>query len=87
MATRPEIKAVVRKPEADEAAQEPPNQRPPREIGQFQLQVDRQTKASYLTLEAAETAGLVIKKEHPIVQVSIYNSAASLNKIIELPTA
>ena len=87
MASRPEIKAVTKKSEPDEPAQEAPNQRAPREIGPYRLQVDRQTKASYLTQEAAETAGLIIKKGHPIVQVSIYNSAEGVNKIIELPTA
>jgi hypothetical protein len=30
---------------------------------------------------------MVIKKGHPIVQVSIYNSAEGVNKIIELPAA
>ena len=38
-----------------------------------------------MTEEAAEAAGLVIKKGHPVVQVSIYNSAEGVNKIIELP--
>jgi hypothetical protein len=47
--------------------------------------VDRQTKASYTTYEAAETAGLGIKKEHPLVQVAIYDGVESVNKIIELP--
>ena len=86
MASRPEIK-VTRSPEPDEAPQAAPTQRAPREIGPYRLQVDRQTKASYLTQEAAEAAGLLIKKGHPIVQVSVYNSAAGVNKIIELPTA
>lgn len=84
MASRPEIK-VTKKPEADEAAAEAPNQRAPREAGPYRLQVDRQTKASYTTQEAAEAAGIIIKKGHPVVQVSIYNSAAGVNKIIELP--
>ena len=57
-----------------------------KEAGNYRLQVDRQTKAFYLTEEAAEAAGLVIKKGHPVVQVSIYNSAEGVNKIIELPT-
>ena len=87
MASRPEIKAVSRKPESDEPAPEAPNQRAPREIGQYRLQVDRQTKATYPTREAAEAAGLLIKKGHPIVQVSIYDTVAGVNKIIELPTA
>ena len=86
MASRPEIK--VNKPApAEEAAQEAPNQKAKKEAGNYRLQVDRQTKASYLTQEAAEAAGLVIKKGHPIVQVSIYNSAEGVNKIIELPAA
>ena len=49
------------------------------------LQVDRQTKRSYATAEAAETAGMVIKKDHPIVRVSVYDSVETANKIIELP--
>jgi hypothetical protein len=84
MASRPEIKV---KPSAPDEALPAPTQKMPKETGPFRLQVDRQTKASYLTQEAAETAGLLIKKEHPIVQVSIYNSTAGVNKIIELPTA
>ena len=84
MASRPEIK--VNKPApAEEAAQEAPNQKAKKEIGNYRLQVDRQTKAFYLTEDAAEAAGLVIKKGHPVVQVSIYNSAEGVNKIIELP--
>jgi hypothetical protein len=55
------------------------------EVGRFLLQVDRQTKRSYATAEAAETAGMVIKKGHPIVRVSVYDSVETANKIIELP--
>jgi hypothetical protein len=51
----------------------------------FFLQVDRQTKASYATYEAAEKAALVIKKGHPIVRVAIYDTVESVNKLIELP--
>ena len=60
-------------------------QRKPAEGGRFRLQVDRQTKGSYATYEAAEKAGLVIKKDHPILQVAIYDGLESVNKIIELP--
>ena len=42
---------------------------------QLPARVDRQTKAFYMTEGTAETAGMVIKKGHPVVQVSIYNSA------------
>jgi hypothetical protein len=84
MATRPEIRTVIKKSDADVSAQEQPSQRKRPEAGPFRLQVDRQTKGSYLTLEAAEEAGLVIKQGHPIVQVSVYDSTAGINKIIEV---
>ncbi len=48
----------------------------------FWLQVDRQTKRSFPTLEAAEEVGLVIKAAHPIVQVSVYDSVDCINKLI-----
>jgi hypothetical protein len=86
LASRPEIK-VNRKSDIDDDPREAPTQHAPKEAGPFRLQVDRQTKASYLTQEAAETAGMIIKKRHPVVQASIYNSAEGVNKIIELPTA
>ena len=53
----------------------------------FRLQVDRQTKAAYTTLEAAEAAGLAIKKSHPIVHVSVYDHLEGVNKIIQMPKA
>ena len=53
----------------------------------FRLQVDRQTKASYATLEAAEAAGIAIKKSHPLVHVGVYDHLESVNKIIQVPKA
>ena len=82
MASRPEIK-VTKKSEPEET-QEAPSQKVKKETGNYRLQVDRQTKAFYETAQAAEAAGLLIKKGHPVVQVSIYNSADGTNKIIEL---
>jgi hypothetical protein len=64
--------------------QEVPSQKRP-EVDRFLLQVDRQTKRSYATAEAAETAGMAIKKSHPVVRVSVYDSFETANKIIELP--
>jgi hypothetical protein len=55
------------------------------EIGRFWLQVDRQTKGSYATIEAAKTAGMVVKKSHPILQVAVYDSVDSVNTLLELP--
>jgi hypothetical protein len=47
--------------------------------------VDRQTKASYMTREAADEAGLAIKKAHPILQVAVHDTATGAGKFIELP--
>ena len=68
----------------EESVPERVTQRKP-EGGRFHLQVDRQTKGSYATYEAAEKVGLVIKKEHPILQVAVYDGVESVNKIIESP--
>jgi len=65
-------------PEPADAAQaaEPEviSQRKRPDPGRYLLQVDRQTKTSYQTAEAAQAAGLVIKKGYPNVQVTIYDT-------------
>jgi hypothetical protein len=53
--------------------------------GRFRLQVDRQTKSTYATLEAAEAAAIAIKKNHPVVQVGVHDGLESVNKVIQLP--
>ena len=57
------------------------------EVGQFCLQVDRQTKGSYTTLASAEAAGMIIKKGYPVLQVAVYDRIQGINKILELPGA
>jgi hypothetical protein len=69
----------------EDPAQEVLGQQKRRETGQFCLQVDRQTKASYATYEAAEQAALVIKKGFPVVRVAIYDTIERVNKVIEIP--
>jgi len=69
---------------AQESAPEPSPHRGRPEMGQFRLQVDRQTKGSYETYEAAEKAGLIIKKGHPILYVTVYDAIEGVNKVIEL---
>jgi hypothetical protein len=79
---------VIKLREGEEPAQEMVqvlSQSKRAEVGRFLLQVDRQTKGSYTTAEAAETAGMVIKKSHPIVRISVYDGVETANKIIELP--
>ena len=63
------------------------SQRKRPERGRYLLQVDRQTKGSYTTAEAAQSAALAIKTGYPIVQVSIYDSVDNLNTIVEAPAA
>jgi hypothetical protein len=57
------------------------------ERGRYLLQVDRQTKGSYTTAEAAQSIALAIKTAHPIVQVSIYDSVDNTSTMVEVPAA
>lgn len=83
MASRPTKTSKVS--EQEEPAREQFSQRKRIEEGQFRLKVDRQTKSSYATYEAAEVAGLAIKNAHPVVQVTVYDAAEGVHKTIELP--
>ena len=85
MATR-QIK-MPRKDGSENEIDEAPSQRKRPESGRYLLQVDRQTKGSYLTAEAAQSAALVIKKGYPVVQVSVYDRVSSTNTLVELPVA
>jgi hypothetical protein len=83
--TRDASKTITMPAPLEESVPEPITQRKRVDGKRFRLQVDRQTKASYATYEAAEKAGQGIKKEHPILQVAVYDGVESVNKIIELP--
>jgi hypothetical protein len=85
MASR-QIKMPV-KDDSEKEAEEAPSQRKRPETGRYLLQVDRQTKGSYTTSEAAQAAALVIKKGYPIIQVSVYDSVDYTYTIVEAPTA
>jgi hypothetical protein len=82
MATR-QIKMPVK--DNLEEVEEVFSQRKRPERGRYLLQVDRQTKGSYTTSESAQAAALVIKKNYPIVQVSIYDSVDNSNTLVEAP--
>jgi hypothetical protein len=69
---------------AEEPAPELLGRRKRPEVGQFRLLVDRQTKASFATYEAAETAAMAIKTGHPIVSVVVYDAKAGENHVMEL---
>ena len=71
----------------DAPEEEPFGRRKPPEKGRFRLQVDRQTKGSYLTREAAEEAGLAIKRGFPILHVSVFDAEEEQSTVIVLPDA
>ena len=85
MASR-QIKMPV-KDESDRDVDEAPSQRKRPESGRYLLQVDRQTKGSYTSAEAAQSVALAIKKGYPIVQVSVYDSVDSTHTLVEVPAA
>lgn len=55
------------------------------ELGRYWLQVDRQTKGSYASVEEAEAAGMAIKSKFTQVQVAIYDRDESSNRILQAP--
>ena len=75
------------KDNSDKEAEEVFSQRKRPESGRYLLQVDKQTKGSYKTAEAAQSAALEIKRAYPIVQVSIYDSVDNSARLVELPAA
>ena len=85
MASR-QIKMPV-KDDSEKVVDEVFSQRKRPERGRYLLQVDRQTKGSYTTSEAAQSAALAIKTGYPIVQVSVYDSVEYTNTLVELPAA
>jgi hypothetical protein len=85
MASR-QIKMPV-KDGSDKDVEEAPSQRKRPERGRYLLQVDRQTKGSYPTAEAAQSAAQVIKTGYPIVQVSVYDSVEYTHTLVEAPAA
>ena len=80
-----QIKTLV-KHGPDKTADEIVPQHKQPERGRYLIQVDKQTKASYDSAEAAQSAALEIKKGYPIVKVSIFDSSESTSRLIELPS-
>jgi hypothetical protein len=72
---------------AESESEEIFSQRKRPELGRYLLQVDRQTKSSYQTVETAQAAGLAIKKEYPILHVTVYDTVQSASTIVTLPAA
>jgi hypothetical protein len=85
MAVRDGVRIKSKRSEQAESEQEPFTQRTRAAELRFRLQVDRQTKSSYTTADAAEEAGLAIKQVYPIVQVVVHDAEEGTRKSIELP--
>jgi hypothetical protein len=58
------------------------SQRKRPDLGRFLLQVDRQTKGSYETAETAQSAAVAIKKDYPLLHVTVYDTLESATSII-----
>jgi hypothetical protein len=82
---RRQIKKLV-KYESDKATDEIFSQQKRPKSGRYLIQVDRQTKASYETAEAAHSAALEINKGYPIVRVAIFDSMENSTRLVELPS-
>ena len=78
-----QMKMPEKKAEAEPEEHFSQRERP--ELGRYLLQVDRQTKGSYQTAESAESAGLAIKKEYPILHVTVYDSVDFASKVLASP--
>jgi hypothetical protein len=63
------------------------SQRKRQELGRYLLQVDRQTKSLYHTVESAESAGLAIKKNYPTLHVAVYDSVEGSSTVLVAPAA
>jgi hypothetical protein len=74
-------KITVKKATPEDVVLKIDQRRPPQ--GRFQLQVDRQTKSTFETFEPAEKAGQAIKAAYPLVQVCVYDSKDSVQKMLE----
>ena len=85
--TRRKSKTMTLTADPDEPVEDVVTQPKRPDSGRFRLQVDRQTKESYATAEAAEAAGLAIKKAYPILYVAVYDAVDGVSKAIELSTA
>jgi hypothetical protein len=84
MASRQMKMPVTAKDDSDKEVDDVFSQRKRPERGRYLLQVDRQTKGSYTTVEAAQSAALGIKTAYPIVQVSVYDSVDNTSTMVEV---
>jgi hypothetical protein len=68
---------------AEPTKQERPQQQQP-EAGRYYLEIDRQTKRSFKTSEAARSAAQEIKARFPALQVSVYDSTSKSRTVVDV---
>ncbi len=73
--------------DTEQATDDLPARRAPPEQGRYRLQVDRQTKGSYPTHEAAMEAGVAIKRAYPILHVAVFDAQEGQSELIALTPA
>jgi hypothetical protein len=66
---------------AEQTEEERPQQRQP-DTDRYLLQIDRQTKRSFKTPEAAQAMALEIKARFPFLQVSIYDGVTKSRTVV-----
>ena len=81
---RPQMK-MSKKDETEPEEQLSQPTRP--ELDRYVLQVDRQTKSSYHTVKSAEVAGLAIKRNYPMLHVTIYDFVEGTTTVLVAPAA
>ena len=74
-------KDVAKEEQAE--AQRPHESNPQSE--RYLLQIDRQSKRAFKTLDGARTAALEIKARFPTLQVSVYDSASKSRIVVDVP--
>src|SRR5262249_36172020 len=70
----------------EDAEDERPSQNQP-ENERYLLQIDRQSKRSFKTLEGVRTASLEIKSRFPSLQVSVYDTVVGSRAIVDLSSS
>ena len=70
--------------DSGQTREERPQQGQP-DTERYLLQIDRQTKRSFKTAEAARSAALEIKTRFPTLQVSIYDGSSKSRTVVGLP--
>ncbi len=68
----------------EQSGEELPQQRQP-ETERYLLQIDRQTKRSFKTPEAARSMALEIKARFPALQVAIYDNVTNSHSVVDVP--